>query len=206
MVRQMDTTAMANIRLLHAAPGVGPVDVYVDDVIYKRNLAFGGITNYSAVPGGRHTVTIYPVGTKENPIINTTAVVPPGGYFTLCAVLVDGKGRLISVMDRKIFGSEKFGYVRFINLSPDAGMVDVYANSRGLVFNDVPYLGITDYEAFKPGELTVQIKSSADDATLLIVPGQTTKAGRLQSFYFIGLTKGAPEDRVIVTVDAGTYL
>lgn len=50
--------APAQVRFLHALPGAGPVDVYVDEQLTLSELAFGAPSLYVQMPGGSHTVTV----------------------------------------------------------------------------------------------------------------------------------------------------
>lgn len=50
--------SLAQVRFLHALPGAGPVDVYVDGQLTLSGLAFGSPSLYVMLPAGDHTVTV----------------------------------------------------------------------------------------------------------------------------------------------------
>ncbi len=50
--------APARVRFLHALPGAGAVDVYIDDQLTLSELAFGAPSLYVSMPAGNHTVTV----------------------------------------------------------------------------------------------------------------------------------------------------
>ncbi|HYO89904.1 MAG TPA: DUF4397 domain-containing protein, partial [Candidatus Limnocylindrales bacterium] len=52
----------ASVRFLHALPGAGPVDVYVDGQLTLVNLEFGAPSLFVQIPAGAHTVTVTQTG------------------------------------------------------------------------------------------------------------------------------------------------
>jgi uncharacterized protein YgiM (DUF1202 family) len=52
----------ANVRFVHAIPGAGAVDIYINGGIALSNVNFGEASTYLSVPAGEHTVTVTPTG------------------------------------------------------------------------------------------------------------------------------------------------
>lgn len=52
------------VRVFHAAPDVGNVDVYVNDQMVFNNLAFGDFTKYVYLDQGQYNIAVYPTGQK----------------------------------------------------------------------------------------------------------------------------------------------
>ena len=52
---------VARLRVVHASPDTSEVNVVVDGVVVANNLAFKGVSDYISLPGGSHTVAIFPV-------------------------------------------------------------------------------------------------------------------------------------------------
>ena len=52
----------AYVRVVHAAPGAGPVDVYVDGAKLLSDFKFGTVTNYVTVAAGCHKIQVTPYG------------------------------------------------------------------------------------------------------------------------------------------------
>ncbi len=53
---------VAQARFLHALPGAGPVDVYVDGQLTLSGLAFGAPSLYVQMPAGEHAITVTQTG------------------------------------------------------------------------------------------------------------------------------------------------
>jgi hypothetical protein len=49
-----DTAAEPTIRFAHVYAGGGPVDIYIDGAVTVQQLAFGTVTEYTAVPSGEY--------------------------------------------------------------------------------------------------------------------------------------------------------
>src|SRR5437660_1526800 len=50
------------VRIIHAAPAAGNVDVFVDGMKLSTGIAFGTITAYTPIPAGPHRIQVAPAG------------------------------------------------------------------------------------------------------------------------------------------------
>jgi hypothetical protein len=69
------------VRVLHADPTSGPLDVYIDQTKVAGGIAFGADTVVSAVQSGQHTVTIYAAGTTTNPLASHPVQISNGIHY-----------------------------------------------------------------------------------------------------------------------------
>ncbi len=53
---------MAYVRVVHASPGAGTVDVFVDGAALLPGFTFGTVTGYVPVPAGAHKIQVAPTG------------------------------------------------------------------------------------------------------------------------------------------------
>jgi hypothetical protein len=92
----------ARIRVLHGAPSVGPVDVYVTapgaalGSPALTNVPFKGVSGYLAVPAGRYQVRVTPTG-STTVAINQEITAPVGVVATAIAVEDVGGGAPFSI-------------------------------------------------------------------------------------------------------------
>jgi hypothetical protein len=110
-----DQTAPASgnvrVRLVHASPAAGNVDIYVTaptaDIATTAptltNVAFRAVSNYLEVPAGTYRVRVTPTGTKtvaidannvaltSGQVRTAVAVDAPGGGAPLAAILLADK-------------------------------------------------------------------------------------------------------------------
>ncbi|MHB8624898.1 MAG: DUF4397 domain-containing protein [Aggregatilineales bacterium] len=107
------------IRFVHALPGGPAIDVFVDNVLAARNLAYGSATRYLNVPFGDHKIVVTPTGTGAQPsgtpilsatvtsesdrpaqlvVVDGTATKPEAGVFVQdLSALTSGKTRFTAV-------------------------------------------------------------------------------------------------------------
>jgi hypothetical protein len=90
----------AKVRVVHAAPSAGPVDIYVTPPgagIATATPAFSNVplraeTGYVSLAGGTYDVTVTPTGTKTAAIGPATITVLDGGVYTAAARDATGGG------------------------------------------------------------------------------------------------------------------
>ncbi|MCA0458336.1 MAG: NADH-quinone oxidoreductase subunit J [Chloroflexi bacterium] len=58
-------TRQPQLRVVHAAPYAGAVDVYANGELFASNLEFGKATGFEAVAPGDYTITLNPTGTTD---------------------------------------------------------------------------------------------------------------------------------------------
>ena len=52
------------VRLFHASPDAPPVDIYINNNLVFRSLAFGNFTEYVPLSMGNYKIEVYPEGEK----------------------------------------------------------------------------------------------------------------------------------------------
>lgn len=55
----------AKVRFVHAVPGAGAIDVFVDGQLTASSVSFGTGTTYALLPAGPHSVTVTAAGTQS---------------------------------------------------------------------------------------------------------------------------------------------
>jgi hypothetical protein len=93
----------ARIRVVHGAPSVGAVDVYVTapgaalGAPTLTNVPFKGFSGYLAVPAGTYQVRVTPTGVPAIVAINQEITAPAGVVATAIAVEEQGGGAPFSI-------------------------------------------------------------------------------------------------------------
>ncbi|WP_322029467.1 DUF4397 domain-containing protein [Paraburkholderia sp. J76] len=84
-----ETTAppagQARVRVIHAAPDAGPVDVLVNGQAVLTNVPFGAISNYLTLPAGTYDVKVNAAGTSTT-AIEATLTVAAGTNYSAVAI------------------------------------------------------------------------------------------------------------------------
>ena len=73
------------LRVIHAAPDAGAVDILVNDQIVLSNVPFGTISSYLTVPGGTYDLKVNATGTAIT-AIHTSVTAAAGNNYTAVAI------------------------------------------------------------------------------------------------------------------------
>jgi hypothetical protein len=96
--RELPGAGSTKVRVVHGAPNVAAVDVYVTapdgalDVPTLRNVPFRGVSDYLTVPSGDYRVRVTPAGTTDVAIDTGTVAFPANAVITAAAVEAAGGG------------------------------------------------------------------------------------------------------------------
>jgi hypothetical protein len=189
------------VRVFHAAPDVGNVDVYVNDQIVFNNLVFGDFTKYVYLDQGQYNIAVYPTGQKDTPAINQIVDVPSQQMFTVAAIGNSNDLGLLVIPDKVSKSpSQNYSAVRIIHLSPNAPGVDVSVDGETL-FEDIKFGEGTDYVDLNPGTYNVNILLNSDKSVALPLK-ITLNPNKIYTIYVIG---NPPKLEAIQVIDGNTY-
>lgn len=150
----------AQARFLHALPGAGPVDVYVDGQLTLSGLAFGAPSLYVQMPAGNHTVTVTQTGVTT-PLWQQ--VISPAAGQSLTLIVSSTSPLEFTVFQDDLapmsLGTARITAIHAISGGPtvDVVLADGRAVIPGLVYNtpygtlDVP-TGIYEIAVVPQGE------------------------------------------------------
>jgi len=191
----------AFVRVVHASPEAGPVDVFVDGTALLTNFKFSTVTNYVSVPAGGHTIKVAPAGQGINAAVITQDVsVNSGLPYTVAAIGTKASGfSLVAFADNNVVtpGQAK---VRVYHLSPNAGPVDVAAGGNKVI-SALNYKAASDYLTVPAGGYTFNVTATQANATVP-VPA-SVQAHTVNSVFAIGLYKGEPALTFVVGIANG---
>ncbi len=209
------TGASARLRIIHAAPLQGPVDVYVTapdaDLTLEAPLGpidFGEALDPLEFAPGDYQLRITTAGDSADVLLdtgtttlsdiddvvvsvveNTTA----GGVSPLSLVVLDGNDDAFEVLD-----AASTGDVRVVHSSVEAGTIDVLADDVEL-FTDLTYTDFTDFAAMAPATYDVAVTPADMPATELIQTDLAVAAG--ESYTYIALTNEVTVPAIDPAVD-----
>ncbi len=180
----------AMVRVVHASPDAGAVDVYVDGTKLLNNFTFGTITDYQQVPAGSHKIQVTPTGKDISTAVITQDVsVNAGGIYTVAAIGTSASGFSLTAFVDNNMVSGNNASVRVYHLSPDAGPVDVAAGGS-TVISGLAYKNASNYLSVPAGSYTFNVTATTSGAKVA-VPA-TLSGGMVYSVFAVGLLKGTP--------------
>ena len=129
---------LAEFKVVNATSVPSPINVEVDNVLTLSNIPFTGISNYTTTTAGPHTFTVQATST---PGANLLALADTLSPATDTSYVFSGPaGGLVPLVlhDNNLPPAVGHARIRFVNVSPDLGALDVYVNFAKQVSNLVP--------------------------------------------------------------------
>ncbi len=181
---------MAFVRVVHAAPGAGTVDVFVDGAKLLPGFTFGTVTGYVPVPAGAHKIQVAPAGKGIGAsVITQTVTVNAGIPYTVAALGTAASGFSLAAFGDNNLVSGNMARVRVYHLSPDAGPVDVAAGGN-TVIRGLTYTNASGYLSVPGGAYTFKVTATQAGATVPVAA--TLTGGMIYSVFAVGQLKGTP--------------
>jgi hypothetical protein len=193
------------LRVIHAAPDAGPVDVYIGDSPIAEGLKFGDASGFTAAPNGDQQLRIVPAGQPiDQAIIDTTQGLTPGGAGqVLITGLADDLQATIMGVDLRALPAGQ-ARVRVVHASPDTDAIDVAVAGGQTPFGGISYRESSGYVVFDAGTVTFQLRETGSNTLLLEAPDVPLEAGMAYDIVAIGRSEDGTLQMVIYAADAGT--
>ncbi len=215
------TTGTTRLRVLHAAPGVGMVDVYATapdaDLAASApvaTIAFQQASEVLDVPPGDYQLRVTPMGDPATVVFDAGTTTLVGGQDIL-AVAVENTTASTSpitliVADSSTGDSDVVQDVageadlRVVHASPDAGPVDVLADGAAIVAGAV-YTNVATIPDLPPATYDIQITAAGDPTTVAFQADVALDSGGAYDAIALGSTMAMPGDAneftVLLTAD-----
>jgi hypothetical protein len=179
----------AQFKLIHAAPGTTAINALLDGTQVLANIPYQGASSYEALAAGAHTLTIETVAAPGAVIASAQ---PPFAAATDTSIVVTGTpGAQTAVVfpDTNLPGTEGTARIRFVNVAPNVGPVDVYVNfapqASGVATN-----AASGYVALAENTYAITFDVAGTTTLLLNLPAIALTSGRTYTLYLVG-TSGA---------------
>lgn len=189
------------VRIIHAAPGIGTADVFVDGSVLLSSFQFAAVTGYATVPPGPHKVQIALVGKGSGAAVLTqTLSVSPGAAYTVAALGTQATGFSLQVFtDNNQIATGK-AKVRFYHLSPGIGSVNVL-NGSNMVVSGLAYPDASNYLTVPAGAYTFNVNSTQSSTTVPV--SATLQANMITSVFAVGMANGTPPIQIVTAQTTG---
>ena len=187
---QVNDNLLAEFKVLNASSVASPLNVLVDGNIVLSNIPFAGISDYVTASAGSHTFAVQATAT---PGANLLTLVTTLASATDTSLAFSGPaGALVSLVlnDNNLPPPAGRARVRFVNVSPGLGPLDVYVNFSkqlsGLASNSgSPYIEVTADAAI--GTLyEFDFNIAGTTSVVLKLPSVSIIAGHTYTIYVVG--------------------
>ena len=192
---------MAFVRVVHASPAAGPVDVFVDGNKLLSNFTFATVTGYVSVPAGSHSIQVAPAGKGAGAAVITQSVTVAAGVpYTVAAIGTAATGFSLQAFADNNLLSGNMVKVRVYHLSPNAGPVNVAAGGN-TVITGLTYKSASDYLSIPAGSYTFNVTATQANATVPVAA--TLSNGTVNSVFAVGLYQGSPALKFVLASVTG---
>lgn len=205
LYREVANTNNTYMRVFHASPNAPAVDVYMNETLIARRLAYKNFSNYISVPPGKYNVKVFPTGKKDTPVINTNVDVPARSIITVSAIGTLPNISLLPILEPVFDRIPGRAYLRFAHLAPTTPNVDLLASGQKL-FSNVAYKNVTNYIPVNPGVYTFNLNSTSNNQRILYVPNMRLLPNKIYTIYAVGLLGKTPPLQLVIPLDGNTYL
>ena len=198
-------TRFSYIRYLNASPSTGPIDIYVNGRKVASYLNYRAFTEYMKVFPGYYRIVVFRAGTIRNPISVSRMNVIANRIYT-AAFINNGTGQEWEfITDTRRVLNPNRAFVRFIQLSANAPLLDVYIDNR-LVLTDLDFQEVSRYLSLAPGRHNLKLKVAASARVILEDPDMTLQGGKAYSVYIVGDMADRVGLQVLIPLEGTTYL
>lgn len=192
----------SNIRVLHAVPTAGAVDVYANGNLITPRVSFGNLTDYKTLPPGSYEFQLFKAGTYDTPLLTQDITVIPSSNYTISVVTLQSNLYLFRLKDDNVPSTKISTFLRFMNLSPNAPLLNLSLPNNIELFNGVEYLETTGYYMLSSGIYNLQVTISAADVVTKYIKNLSFDNGKFYTIYVIGLFNDKPPLGYLLTVDS----
>ncbi|GCE30185.1 cell wall anchor [Dictyobacter alpinus] len=196
-----DDESGAYIRIIHASPDIGIVDVFVDEKKLLSNFQFATVTDYIPIPAGSHKVQLALIGKGINAAIVTQSLeVKSGTSYTVATLGVKQSGFSFTVFADNNSIVDNGTKLRVYHLSPGTGTSEVQTPEQTIV-NAISYQQASTYTTLASG--TYDFKLSADTGKEILSSTVTLKPWTVTSIFVIGVAQGQPKLQLVTSEQQG---
>lgn len=190
-----DCPDLGAVRVIHASPDAGGVDVLVNGQVVLTNVAFPSGSAYLPLSAGTYQIQVNRTGTQTALLGPVEVTVAAGARTTIAVVgqVAGGNGQQPkSTVSVQVFQDDATppaagqAKIRVVHVSPDAGPVDILAGDQVLVSN-VAFPSGTAFLEVPAGQYAIRVNRAGTAETLIGPVNLDLVAGRTYTVYASGL-------------------
>lgn len=202
------SAAPSAVRLVNATSDYASLDMSLISVVPASSVATavtsGAASSYATITPGTSKFSLERTG-SGTPSAQTTLTLSSGVDYTLVAYTSGQQMQVMPLVDNEVAPSSGDGKIRIMNLSPDAGSVNVYMGVAGSSVSAASTLasyvtGTTSYFEVTQGTYHIWITGAIDQTDLrLDIPSVTISDQQVMTLVLTGTTGGVLVDGLFVT-------
>jgi hypothetical protein len=190
----------SKLRLVHAVPDIGAVDILVDGKNVAPGLSFDSATSYLSVASGSRHVQVFAAGTTTSPYFDGNMSFANGTDYTVVATgkLTDNTITATLLTDNNAAPTSGNSELRVIHASPSFQTpADIYLTTpnTGVAvpppsISSVAYQAASTYLSLPAGSYAVLVTPTGLSAVDIDMPNQTFAAGKIYTYVLVDVSGG----------------
>lgn len=188
------------VRVLHALPGGGDVDVFINGELLQENLSYKNMSRYLPIGPGNNSIEVFPAGQRIEPLVETEVDLPESATITLAIIGEAANAEILPILQPFADIGSGEVRIRFANLSPDSPELDLFLNDNKVI-SEVGYKQVTDYNSITPDTYSVQLRPSDNNDIVVARRNLLFRGGTGYIVYAVGLLEGEPALEIIYFED-----
>ncbi len=192
------------LRVIHAAPDAGPVDIYIGEAPIAEGLDFGSASTFAAAPNGEQQLRVVPAGAPvDQAVIDMTQGLTAGSAAQIVVSgLADDVQATIAGVDLRAL-PENQARVRVVHASPDLDAIDVAVAGGSTPFEGIGFRSQSGYVVFDAGTYGFQLRESGTETLLLEALDVPIEAGMAYDIVAIGQSEDGTLQMMILNAPTG---
>ena len=196
-----DPSNETTVMFVNASPGPEQIDILVGGTEHADGLGFRDNTGYQPVDAGDRVLTVQ-FDDQPVPVLDSLSVSLSG--LEVYSVFSGDTGTattLLLVQDELNTPDTNGILVRLVNLSPNAGSVDLIDVDTDSIVGDasnVAYLSATPFELESADQYQFRVERSGTDDTLAVSTLNIYEAGKIYTLVLTGYDGGIGDEALAV--------
>lgn len=198
-------TLYSYIRFLNAYPSTQAIDVYVNGKKVVSDLKYGCFSEYNKAFPGYYHIQAYKAGETEKPLMNTFINLVGYRIYTAAITGMKEMATLVLIYDSIRSLPKKTTFLRFVQLSPNAPVLDAHFNDT-LVLTEVDFREVSRYLTATPSIYNLKARDYIKGDILAEHPNAQLEGGNAYTTYAIGDMKVEDGLQIIVEKEGISFL
>lgn len=196
---QQEDRRKAFVRILHASPDIGNIDIYINNNRIFKNVSFMTTTDFIDLVAGDHLFEVFQSGKTNKPLLSKNMIVHHEEVTNFAA--------FSSVKELELFafphqpevpsGESK---IRFLHLATNTPLIDIAVKGRDVVFPNLSYEQITEYLGITPMTVDLEARIAGCKDVILPLPKLKFAANYAYTIAIVGSPHPLPLE-VIILID-----
>lgn len=202
-----NTPPAAAVTFIQTSTDLQPLDLYLDNNLVNRyGINYGDNIDYFNAFTGSRKANFFKHGTLDK-IFSDTLTLKADLAYSLFLANKGATPEIVVLKDTVVKPATGNSSVRFINLSPDAGSVDLVIKGGATVATNKAYKGVTTFLPLTAAKAyTFEIHQAGTATVLYTLPVFTLNPGFVYTVYFYGLKAGsADNDKLKASIMTNAY-